>query len=341
MPSERARWIAARRDRVLGLANVVGCGWGTKRVGGRATDRSGLIVFVRKKVSKNELRRQDVIPLNVGDAPTDVVQVGDLRLLDGNARVNRLARERPASPGLSIGHVKITAGTFGAVVRDKKTGQPLILSNNHVIANQSDGEDGRAAEGDAVLQPGPHDGGRPETDTIGHLYRFVPVRPFTAPPECPIARGFEAVVNAPLRVVAPKYEVRLFRQTEVDNLVDCAVAKPTEAVIIDADIVKIGRVRGMVEAEMDMSVCKSGRSSGVTRGHVVALGATLNVGLGGTTVARFTDQIVTTPMAQPGDSGSLVLDDNNEAVGLLFAGSDEATLCNRIQNVCAALDVEF
>jgi hypothetical protein len=36
--------------------------------------------------------------------------------------------------GVSIGHYKGTAGTAGCLVKDKKTGEILILSNAHVLA---------------------------------------------------------------------------------------------------------------------------------------------------------------------------------------------------------------
>ena len=46
-------------------------------------------------------------------------------------------------------------------------------------------------------------------------------------------------------------------------------------------------------------------------------------------------------MSEAGDSGSLILDEKNKAVGLLFAGSSKATICNEITNVCDSLNVEF
>ena len=69
--------------------------------------------------------------------------------------------------------------------------------------------------------------------------------------------------------------------------------------------------------------------------------ATLNVSLGDAGIARFDDQIVTTPMAQPGDSGSVGLNEANEIVGLLFAGSGESTIYNRIHNVMELLNIHF
>ena len=44
-------------------------------------------------------------------------------------------------------------------------------------------------------------------------------------------------------------------------------------------------------------------------------------------------------MSQGGDSGSAVLDDRRRLVGLLFAGSDNTTILNRIQNVFEALEL--
>jgi len=57
--------------------------------------------------------------------------------------------------------------------------------------------------------------------------------------------------------------------------------------------------------------------------------------------AIFKDQFVSSSFSKPGDSGSLVLDEENNAIGLLFAGSDKATVCNVITNVFKALDVEL
>jgi hypothetical protein len=45
-------------------------------------------------------------------------------------------------------------------------------------------------------------------------------------------------------------------------------------------------------------------------------------------------------MSQPGDSGSLLVAANSlQAVGLLFAGSDQTTIYNPIQAVLESLEV--
>jgi hypothetical protein len=68
---------------------------------------------------------------------------------------------------------------------------------------------------------------------------------------------------------------------------------------------------------------------------------TANVSYGGTSVARFTDQLLGGPMSKGGDSGSAVVDAGNNLVGLLFAGSDTTTIINRIENVFSALQVHL
>ena len=73
---------------------------------------------------------------------------------------------------------------------------------------------------------------------------------------------------------------------------------------------------------------------------ITQVDATLRIDYEGRT-ALFTGQLVAGPMSQPGDSGSAVLDMDRKVVGLLFAGSDAATVINPIDQVLSALDVEL
>jgi hypothetical protein len=66
------------------------------------------------------------------------------------------------------------------------------------------------------------------------------------------------------------------------------------------------------------------------------------VSYGTNRTAQFDGQIITGPMSQGGDSGSLlVADDLRAAVGLLFAGSSQSTIHNPIQAVLDALEVDL
>lgn len=55
----------------------------------------------------------------------------------------------------------------------------------------------------------------------------------------------------------------------------------------------------------------------------------------------FYEQILTGPMAHPGDSGSIVVDEQINAIGLLFAGSYKATMINPITYVMKLLQIEI
>jgi hypothetical protein len=107
------------------------------------------------------------------------------------------------------------------------------------------------------------------------------------------------------------------------------------------EILELGAPTGVAEARVGQRVQKSGRSSGVTWGEIVAVDASLVVNMGEVGEAHFEDQLVATNMSQPGDSGSLVLDEYNRAVGLLFAGSTKATVINRMENVLRLLDISL
>jgi len=316
------------------LPNVVGVGHGVRRVGGRATEEPAIVVLVKRKVPLTELKREERVPRALSKVAVDVIEVGDVRFL------SRTQYVRPAPPGVSIGHYRITAGTFGAVVRDRLTGELMILSNNHVLANSTNGSDGRAMIGDPIYQPGPYDGGSAQA-VLGHLYRFVPLRRDYEEASCKHARAAERLANRVLGLVRPEYRLSLYRRLSAENLVDAALAKPVSPDAVTAEILEVGTVRGVREPAVGMRVLKSGRSSGVNRGEVVAVGATVKVTLDEGREAVFSDQFVTEALAKPGDSGSLILDEERYAVGLLFAGSEKSTICNRIQNVLELLQVDF
>lgn len=143
------RTLEKVRQRILGMPNVVGVGVGYKQVGLTRTNKPAIIVFVEKKVSSRKLSRKSKVPSKIQGLNTDVIEIGRVRLLE-----ERAMKIRPALPGSSVGHYKISAGTFGAVVKDRKTGENLILSNNHILANSTSGSDGRASIGDPIWQPG-------------------------------------------------------------------------------------------------------------------------------------------------------------------------------------------
>jgi hypothetical protein len=79
-------------------------------------------------------------------------------------------RSDPLLGGISISNDRsITAGTLGAVVRDRSANERLILSNFHVLANGW----GTRPGAPRILQPGRLDGGTPPRDTVGAFLRHA------------------------------------------------------------------------------------------------------------------------------------------------------------------------
>jgi len=311
---------------LLQYPNVVGYGIGFKYMGGVNIKQICTTVFVTKKLPEVALRSTDVIPAYIGDYPTDVIEVGIIRALQ-----SRTDRWRPAPPGVSVGHYAITAGTFGCVVR--KGDQRLILSNNHVLANSND-----AVIGDAIYQPGKHDGGN---ETIAHLEEFVPINFEDGSPTCPLAKIIADLANGFAKGLGSSHRLRPYQETEdTENLVDAAIAVPVDDDLILDVILEIGILTGVDPVTLGDPVKKSGRTTGLTSGTIITLDATIKVQYSNG-IAVFTDQIISTNMSQPGDSGSLLVNEDNKAVGLLFAGSDQVTIYNTIFNVIRLLGVEI
>ncbi len=323
----------ASKDNLLAMQNVVGVGIGYQIKGGEQTGNYAIVVMVSRKLPLPALAPNTILPKNVDGVTIDVIEVGELRALQA-----RTDRWRPAPGGISIGHYKITAGTFGAIVRDINSGERLILSNNHVIANSND-----ADPGDQILQPGPIDGGSPDVDTIAHLDRFCPIEFATEPGICDIAETYASLGNAIAGFLGSKHRVNAQQSDpQAVNLVDAAVAKPVNDSDVLDEILEIGTIEGSEEGSLGMSVRKSGRTTSFTTSQINLINATVDVNYGSGRTARFENQLVSGPMSQGGDSGSLlVAGDSLHAVGLLFAGSNQSTIFNPIQAVLDCLEVDI
>jgi len=314
--------------------NVNGVAIGHKIVAGKDTGELCVTILVKKKVTKSELFGKDLIPQTLDEIPTDVKEVGEIF-----AFKSRTDRWRPAPGGVSIGHYAISAGTLGGFVKDRTTGETLILSNNHVMANSNS-----ASSGDAILQPGPADGGGNPQDRIADLERYIIIQFLSGNGggDCIFAKSASGLLNSFAKVLGSKHRLVPTKIQAEINEVDAAVAKPAWDNVITGDIIDIGVITGTKPAVIGLDVRKSGRTTGTTTGTIQNLSATVDVSYGGGKIATFENQIVAGAMSSPGDSGSLVVDGSEPlAVGLLFAGSDSATIINPIDRVLELLDVEF
>jgi hypothetical protein len=310
--------------------NVVGVGVGFKVHRGKQTDELCLLVLVSEKLPLDAVDPKSLVPKSIDGVNTDVIEVGFIR-----SHQSRTDRWRPIPAGVSIGHYKITAGTFGCMVRDQSSNERLILSNNHVLANSNNAE-----LGDPILQPGTADGGRVDNDIAARLERFAPISFNEEPPTCNIATTVASLINQVAALLGSQHRLIPIRQDpQAINQVDAAVAKPVNGVEISDEILDIGVIGGVTPAKLGMRVRKSGRSTGFTTGMITVMDATVDVNYGNK-VARFDSQLISTSMSAPGDSGSLlVAEDSLLAVGLLYAGSDQVTIYNPIQIVLDRLKV--
>ncbi len=241
----------------------------------------------------------------------EVRVIGPVRSLSSPGELQR--RVRPLRPGLSAAHDDVTAGTLGGFVR---TASGLaILSNNHVLAASN-----AASPGDAVLQPGPADGGD-AGDRVATLSAFEPM-------------------------VAGRA-----------NLVDAAVAVLDEGVDASPGDVPGGPLPGPVPPSLDVdpdeAVEKIGRTTGHTAGRITAVEVDGVAVQYDDAVYRFDDQIEiegrSGAFSAGGDSGSVIWRSRDRApVALLFAGSETGgaagtgvTFANPLATVLSALGVEW
>jgi len=318
--------LNAVRDSLMNRKNVVATGIGYKITAGKKTGELSIVCSVERKEPESKLMARDLLPKSVEGVPVDVVATGRIRVFSSPT-----GRFRPALGGVSIGHFEITAGTLGCLV---KNGELYILSNNHVLANSND-----ASTGDPILQPGPFDVGMNPADIIAELAEFIPISYNGSGSSCPVANSIADAYNLVASLTGSNTRFRAVTVQSAQNLVDAALARPLNPADIQGDILGIGAIAGTAEGRLGMAVRKSGRTTGLTAGEIEQVEVTVNVSYGSDRIAQFRDQLVAGAMSQGGDSGSAVLDNANNLVGLLFAGSDETTVINRIQNVFSLLGV--
>jgi hypothetical protein len=223
--------------------------------------------------------------------------------------------QRPLRIGCSVGHVNITAGTLGCFVKPRGGNGLLILSNNHVLADEN-----RASRGDAIIQPGDADGGSSPGDKVATLQKFVRMK-----------SGVPNFVDGAVAKVLAGVGYDPLRLQGASKLAG----------------------KGASFLDAGAKVAKLGRTTGFTRGRVTAFELD-NVVVGyDTDNYRFDNQIEiegagAKAFSAGGDSGSLIFDEDLLGVALLFAGGDEGgsngkglTYANPLDVVLDALGIDL
>jgi hypothetical protein len=289
---DRAKAVKQKHvDRLKAFPNVIGVGVGHELVGGKRTDRVAIRVYVKKKLPKDQLAPDAILPDTLEGFPVDVIE-DEFWIQQGRREANTFL-----VGGISVGNLLVGgAGTLGISVFDNRTGQELFLSNWHVLCFSL-----TCAAGEPIIQPGVFDGGT-QADLVAHL--------------------FKAVLNAD---------------------VDAAVALPLGQRPLFKEALEIGSVESFNQAVLGATARKSGRTTGVTVGTVadVSLDITIQGYPGGD--RTFIDQIAIegSGVSAKGDSGSVWLNENDEVIGLHFAGSSGRAIANHIDRVFTALDINL
>jgi hypothetical protein len=299
--AELKKILAEWSETILEIPGVTGVGTASKHI---------LIT-----VAKMEPKTLAAIPTQIEDIPVKIIEAGPFHFLQ-----TRKDRWRPMVGGISIGHYKVTSGTLACMVKDKKTGEVKLLSNNHVFALDF-GEERMGQKGDPILQPGPYYGGTLD-DKVGELDRW-------------------------LRVYLPDEEGQPGAGKGY-NIIDAAIAT-TSPELIKPEVLDIGKPVEPVEAKVGQKVRKSGTETGLSYGTIISTDWIGDVSEKGVTwYCRFKDCIFVQPpyplvFISFGDSGSLTtLSTSTNPVGLVFAGDEKGNgvLC-KATYITALLDVQF
>ena len=334
-------------------------------IGVPSNEAKSLVVLVG--VEKLDKKTLSEVPAEVDGVRVVVEEIGRQLTLQADLE-ERIQKLRPFPGGVSIGTLGVTAGTAGCLVYDRKTGEPLLLSNNHVIVlSWSDcryGEQVLKRYGKIpVLQPGLYDiynFGPPEDAMSIMCYEDNKCGCLcTTDVEDIIDKYLVGHVHRYLRVVSPSEEGQP-NAGKGRNLIDAAVARLVSPDIMKPEVLDLGIPGPSVPAGVHLvgrTVLKSGRTTGLTAGTVRAVHVDVKIWLSDTTYALFTDQIMivstTTPFAKGGDSGSVVVlnekwgDGTYKTCGLLFAGSNTKidgkwiAVANTAKHVEELLDIRF
>lgn len=342
----RARAIAA----FAGIAGVVSVGYGLKETGGRFGDELALVVYVEEKKPADVLAPAERIPPVFEGYRTDV-RVVPFRVpgaCDNSTKYTTIQGGiQIANVGEQVGSTIVREnGTIACIVRRRNhSGREnvYLLSNAHVMYAKGHGA------GDTIGHQNIQEGEGLGPILDGGAFRNIVWPPGTAPPNpLPVPADPDHHLNHPhetwLDCAIARLDLdsccgctkdtRAFTESIIDIVaVTPAGAGRNDAVHAQNRIVDVRDVYGDPNF-VGQLVKKVGRTTALTVGRCVAVNApaTMPNVLGPTpaTVHCYNCmEIAPEPLgtlnckghayfAEHGDSGSLVLDSQNRAVGLLF-----------------------
>jgi hypothetical protein len=252
---------------------------------------------VRVYVTGEDTPGQDPLPEDIGGYPVCVLQSipqlqsdnAPYRPLIGGGSIEPCRTH--ATQGIAIG------GTLGAIVYDATSGDPRALSCWHVLC-----VDAGAVEGEPIAQPALAAGGTCPNDVVGTL----------APYPEPGSDGMPAPGTP---------------------TVDAAVCIVDTSIGANPEIADIGAVAGTADVSLADTVRRRGWQSGPAVGLVGGKHGThfvdyrkpphsYGLRMFVEVIEIDVDTFHSAFWSQRGDSGSVLVNDQNQIVGLHFAGND-------------------
>ncbi|MFO8001910.1 MAG: hypothetical protein R6U46_11745 [Marinilabilia sp.] len=295
------------KEKFKNIPGVIDVAVGKKQVKGKFIDESVYIVYVEEKKRKEDLPPGHVIPEEINGVKTDVVKIRTEKNLI-----------RPVRGGVKMDcEGKSGTGTLGCLATHPDHGT-VLLTNHHVLYDQSYDNTPSAVERDVkVGQPGISCSWCCECNVIGHVKNS--------------RRRNNGNVDCGIATIKP----------DVDFVNEILGGRRIEGIAP----LKAHPVSGeMVPALEDDPVKKVGARTGYTEGIVKRVGVPVNVENSDDSITRFTDQIEfehkdgsDKKVIDKGDSGSVLLNEDNQVVGLIMAGLVDSApydgTANNIYNV--------
>src|SRR5919199_2086557 len=309
--------VAAKQraeDALLKIPGVTGVDIGYKEVDGEPTGTIAIRVLVEEKKPPSKVAKNQRIPEEIEGHPTDVIE-RRFELHVVTAPVDELTPEAdtgtytPLKGGISIGPCRavggfVYVGTLGSIVRDNVSGNPMMLSNFHVMCI-----DNTFHTGDTQAQPGRVDGGTCPTSVVGTLAR----QSLGGSVDCAVA------------------DISASRGTACE-IVDIGTITGTATASLGAAVRKRGRTTGLTYGIVDS----------INLSVNINYGAALGTKTLTNQIGVKPDTSHNPKFGDHGDSGSVVVNGARQVIGLHFAGDSTGYgIANPIAAVLGALNVSM
>ena len=299
---------------MLKRPGVTGLDVGYKYVGGQRTDEIAIRLLVEKK--KKTVSKDEKFPDTIDGVKTDVIertyqlhQLGNRKKVDEITLMADTTNYNPVKGGISIGPCRavggyVYVGTLGAIVKDNATGNPMLLSNFHVMCL-----DNGWHVGDTMAQPGRVDGGTCPANVVGTLQRSA------------LTASVDAAVS------------RLSGRGYACEIVDIGgVAGTAATAVLGQAVRKRGRTTGLTYGFVD----SVSLSVNIDYGNGLGVRTLTNQ------MGLRPDLAHNPKFGDHGDSGSVIVDDTRHVAGLYFAGSSDGYgVANPIAAVLSALNISL